>query len=540
MGGMRQMRYVDALQAGTQVDQYVIGEVLGQGGFGIVYRARHPVHGVIALKEFFPKSQASRVSDGSIVPSTPRSEEAFVKGVEKLIAEGDKLKGLKHDNIVKVIDVFEQNHTAYLVMEDVAGPTLQAVIDEKKLVADKAMVEDFAQQMINALALVHSAGLIHRDIAPDNILVDMKGGSPRFVLIDFGGAKRVVTDVSESSSRSLTKTGFSSPEQYGSESAGGIKATPASDVYGLAATLYWLISGRKPIDAPNRHVQDTLVRLASDDALEAVYGHNFLSGVDHGLSMRPDARSQSVEAFRRALEEGVTQRPGANSGSSKWLATALSILVIGAIGLGGLGYTLGWFSSTGAEAEAVTTPAAAPAPATSAALNDGDPKGSTQEPVRTQVVKEVVAVPNGKGLQQPVSQTAYAPPAPKCRTIYEPQQQCRTAYRTERQCGEQTKSETVSDSWTDTRGGMLAGDSGDTERLCRSQMRSSAQSRLRRECDGRLGSVRVDCTCPEGYGYGRCEVDAEAQCQSTEEVCQNVSVPNEECSIVNVPKEVCQ
>lgn len=335
------MRYIDALQAGTHVDQYVIEEVLGQGGFGIVYRARHPVHGVVALKEFFPKSQASRVSDGSIVPSTPRSEEAFVKGVEKLIGEGDKLKGLKHDNIVKVIQVFEHNHTAYLVMEDVDGPTLQAVIDEKKLVANKAMVEDFAKQMIDALALVHSAGLIHRDIAPDNILVEMKGGSPRFVLIDFGGAKRVVTDVSESSSRSLTKTGFSSPEQYGSESAGGIKATPASDVYSLAATLYWLICGRKPIDAPNRHVQDTLVRLAEDDVLEGAYGHNFLSGVDNGLSMRPDVRPQSMEAFRRVLEDGVEQRTGDNGRGSKWLALAASVALL----LAGAGaYSGGWLN----------------------------------------------------------------------------------------------------------------------------------------------------------------------------------------------------
>jgi serine/threonine protein kinase len=510
------MSYVDALQAGTQVDQYVIETVLGQGGFGIVYRARHPVHGVVALKEFFPKSQASRVSDGSIVPSTPRSEEAFTKGVEKLIAEGDKLKGLKHENIVKVIEVFEHNHTAYLVMEDVDGPTLQAVIDERKLVANKPMVETFATQMIDALALIHSAGLIHRDIAPDNILVDLKRGAPRFVLIDFGGAKRVVTDVSESSSRSLTKTGFSSPEQYGSESAGGIKATAASDVYGLAATLYWLISGRKPIDAPNRHVQDTLVRLAGDDALEAVYGYSFLSGVDHGLSMRPDARPQNVEAFRRALKEGIKQKTGDHGGGSKWLATATSLLVIGAIGLGGFGYAQGWFSSAGAVAEAVVTQAASPAPATSAAVNEHDPTIVQPVAVRTEVVKEVVTAPS----------EAPSPPKPRCR--FETQMRnvtqtvAATEYRDEPVQRTDSRDLSASGTWNIPSSMIVALNSGrlhvvDAEERCDSAVKSRASSRFRSQCYGGVVTDEEEpplCTCNPDYS-GTCSWESSAKCEKT-------------------------
>jgi serine/threonine protein kinase len=534
------MRYIDALQAGTQVDQYVIEEVLGQGGFGIVYRARHPVHGLVALKEFFPKSQASRVSDGSIAPSTPRSEEAFVKGVEKLLAEGDKLKGLKHDNIVKVIQVFEHNHTAYLVMEDVDGPTLQAVIDEKKLVADKAMVEDFAKQMIDALALVHSAGLIHRDIAPDNILVEMNGGAPRFVLIDFGGAKRVVTDVSESSSRSLTKTGFSSPEQYGSESAGGIKATPASDVYSLAATLYWLISGRKPIDAPNRHVQDTLVPLADDDALKAIYGYNFLSGVDHGLSMRPDARPESVPAFQRSLEQGYAKKQVANSSRPKQLATVLILLVIGAAGLGGFGYAQGWFNSEGAKSDPVASQT--PAPSTPATSIVADPIAAGRVAVRTEVVKEVVEVPSQERFEQPVSQPSYGPPAIQCRTINEPQQQCKAVYRSERQCSEQSKSRRVDSSRNEIVYGQFPSQSV-AENVARSQYRGALRDDLESMCDGSLSGFRVSSSCdydsssPTGAS---CDIEAQAQCNFTKEVCRNVSIPQEECSVVNVPREVCQ
>lgn len=528
------MSFVDALPIGAQVDQYVIEAVLGQGGFGIVYRARHPVHGSIALKEFFPKSQASRISGGSIVPSNPRSEEAFTKGVERLLAEGQKLKGFKHDNIIQVIDVFENNDTAYLVMELIDGPTLQAAVDSKTLTPDRAMVEGFADQMLDALGLVHSAGLIHRDLAPDNILVDLKSGPPRFVLIDFGGAKRVVTDVSESSSRSLTKTGFSAPEQYGSECAGGIKASPATDVYGLAATLYWLISGKKPIDAPNRVIQDTLVRLSSESDLLAIYGRNFLSAVDYGLGLRPDARPSTAEAFRKALEEGVKLPTEEAGGGSRWLIATMATLLLVILGVGTGGYMMGWWPAGGKAAPANAASTSAPV--------EAEESAAPPVAVQTQVVRETVYAEREEPQPQVALPTQAPPRAPVCRTVNDVQRRCTTAYRTERECGPEDDYETVYTDGSRPLSGWFPSQSS-AESMCRSQARSIVRSALNRQCDGSLSDITVDCYCdwdPDSPTGASCDYDGEAECSSTKNVCRDVNVPYQNCQDVNVPRQVCE
>lgn len=220
-----------------------------------------------------------------------------------MLTEGAKISKFNHPNIVKLIDVIEFNQTAYLAMEEINGPTLLSAVESKSLHFDKAVVDLFATQMIDALVLVHSAGLVHCDVAPDNVLIDMRDSVPRFVLIDFGGARRLVGDESVSSSRWVTKTGFSAPEQYSFESSGRLSKSPATDVYGLAATLYWLICGKKPIDAPSRIITDTLARLGSDSELVAIYGQNFLAAVDFGLELRPAMRPASAEDFRQILQE---------------------------------------------------------------------------------------------------------------------------------------------------------------------------------------------------------------------------------------------
>lgn len=556
------MSYVDALPIGAEVGQYAIETVLGQGGFGIVYRARHPVHGRVALKEFYPKSQASRVPDGTIVPSTPRSQEAFAKGVERLLAEGMKLKAFRHNNIVRVIDVFEHNHTAYLAMEEIDGMTLQAAVEGRNLLPSKAMVEDFVAQMVDALKMVHAGGLVHRDVAPDNILVDFKSGAARFVLIDFGGAKRVVTDVSESSSRSLTKTGFSSPEQYGSETVGGMKATPATDIYGLAATLYWLISGKKPIDAPNRSMQDTQPRLAASAALVATYDRNFLSAIDKALTLRPEARPQSADAFQQALKQGVAEA----SKAGNWKKPVGALVILAMLGSGAYAFMTHSYvppvtekplplppepaddsggatsdqepAASAAGGDAATAAAAEAADASTEATSD-DP-GTTS--AKTAESPDIVG-----SVESPPGQVAVAPPPRQaeqvCHTEYKGQQKCETKYRNEQQCNDEESFDTLTADGSDVWSGVVPSVAV-AENICRQQAHGRLHNELKHRCGkGKLGKVDVTCSCDydsNSLTGASCEFEGTAECKKTERVCENVPVPYEECTTISVPNPVCE
>ncbi|MHC8308016.1 serine/threonine protein kinase [Pseudomonas sp. GT1P32] len=571
------MDYVDALPVGAKVGLYTIESVLGQGGFGIVYRAQHPDHGRVALKEFFPKSQASRVADGTIVPSTPRSQEAFAKGVERLLSEGAKLKTFRHRNIVRVIEVFELNRTAYLVMEEVDGQTLQAAVESGSLVPDKAMVEDFAKQMLDALALVHSSGLIHRDLAPDNILVDLKSGTPCFVLIDFGGAKRIVTDISESSSRQLTKTGFSAPEQYGSESVGGVKATPATDIYGLAAILYWLVSGNKPIDAPNRSIEDTLVKLITNRSWVKAYGRNFVSGVDHGLTLRPGGRPASADAFRKVLQDGV--KTGKEKGISKWLVVA-SLLVL--VSAGAWVYVEQDAARVAAEVRAQKEKAAADLLAekervkkakadadllaeqerVKKAKDDADrlaeqerikkAKDDADRLAEQERIKKAKDDADRLAEQERIKKAKEEADrladeermkAPVCRTINEQKEKCETTYRTQKICEPESSTDTVTASGIDSLYGFFPSKQA-ADNACSREARQRLRHELRQQCNkGTLGSIDASCDCnydrssPSGAS---CDYEASADCERTKDVCRNKQVPEEKCWKEDVPREICE
>ncbi|MDN4547178.1 protein kinase [Pseudomonas sp. C32] len=561
------MDYVDALPVGAKVGLYTIESVLGQGGFGIVYRAQHPVYGRVALKEFFPKSQASRVVDGTIVPSTPRSQEAFAKGVERLLSEGAKLKSFKHRNIVRVIEVFEQNRTAYLVMEEVDGQTLLAAVESRSLVPDKAMVEDFAKQLLDALGLVHSSGLIHRDLAPDNILVDLNSGTPCFVLIDFGGAKRIVTDISESSSRQLTKTGFSAPEQYGSESVGGVKATPATDIYGLAAILYWLVSGNKPIDAPNRSIEDTLVKLITNSSWVKTYGRNFLSGVDHGLTLRPGGRPASAEAFRKILQEGVDT--GKEKGISKWLVVASLMLLVS---LGAWAYVdhvktveeaariaekqrTEMIEKEKAEAKRIAEEEKAKKDAEAKKIAEEEKANKDAE--AKQIAEEEKAKKDAEAkriaeeekakkdaeAKQIAEDERIKKETPVCRTINEQQEKCKTTYHTQKICEPESSSDTVTASGSDWLNSWFPSKQA-ADRACSNVARQRLRHELRQQCNkGTLSSIDASCDCnfdsssPSGAS---CDYEASADCERTKDVCRNEQVPEEKCWMEDVPREICE
>lgn len=233
---------------------YIIDAILGQGGFGITYSGTCISTGTrVAIKEFFPSGTATRLNqNGNILVShyNGQPETSFQKGMHRFLNEANLLKEFHNlGSIVSVYDVFEENGTAYIVMEYIEGITLKQLIsNEGALSFDEAIT--LFKPVLLALHEVHKKGLIHRDISPDNLIVGMDN---HLHLIDFGAAS--FKNPNESKTMTvILKSGYAPPEQYISD--GRIGAW--TDVYALCATMYMVLNGEKPIDAIRRMQNDTL------------------------------------------------------------------------------------------------------------------------------------------------------------------------------------------------------------------------------------------------------------------------------------------
>ena len=281
-----------ALPAGHVLNEYNVERVLGGGGFGITYLARDAnLQLPVAIKEYFPAELAERV-DGHQVCARGDVEDgqaSFDWGLERFLEEARALASFRHPNIVRVLRYFRAQGTAYIVMEYEQGQSLKRwVPDHAPLSRDSVL--GLLAPLLDGLEAVHAVGFLHRDIKPDNICV-RPDGSP--VLLDFGSARRV------SASSDLTQVvspGFAPPEQYQTEGLEG----PWTDLYSLGAVLYWMTTGRKPIEASARAQQDAMLPargLADAD----VFGADLLEAIDWTLHPEPAQRPQSVAEFRAAV-----------------------------------------------------------------------------------------------------------------------------------------------------------------------------------------------------------------------------------------------
>ena len=226
-----------ALQHG----RFTTGRVLGEGGFGITYKGAHRVLGhLVAIKEYFP-AHAQRVGTAVSVPASQQA--AFIREREGLLKEAQVLFGLRDPSIVQVYDAFQENGTAYIVMEYLEGRTLEARIrQEGRIPADE--VQRLAQALGQALEAVHAQHLLHRDIKPANVMLTPEG---RSVLIDFGSARAFQRDLTQRHTRIVTP-GYAAPEQYSEEARFGLY----TDIFGLGATLYHALTGAPPPSAIDR------------------------------------------------------------------------------------------------------------------------------------------------------------------------------------------------------------------------------------------------------------------------------------------------
>ena len=243
--GSNNSAHTQAIPPKSKLLWYKIGSVLGQGGFGITYLARDPnLDENVAIKEYLPSAFASRDIEGQVKPLTPDHEGDYRWGLERFIDEGRTLARFDHPGIVRVLSVFEENSTAYLVMRYEKGESMSAILKRERTIAEPQL-RQIMGEIMEGLEQVHEAGFIHRDIKPANIYIRENGSA---VLLDFGAARQAL-GIQTQTLTTLVSPGYAPFEQYYSN---GTAQGPWTDIYALGATAYRSITGKAPLPAVDR------------------------------------------------------------------------------------------------------------------------------------------------------------------------------------------------------------------------------------------------------------------------------------------------
>lgn len=274
-------------------NRYVIEKVLGEGGFGITYKGIDKLLAVeVAVKEYFPQGFVTRnnVYSEEITITQMKYEDLFQKGKERFLSEARVLaKFNKEPGIVSVTDFFEENNTAYIVMEYLDGITLKDYIENNGLLSMDDML-GLMSPLMEALDAVHKEGLIHRDISPDNIMLLSNGG---IKLMDFGAA-RTYTEFGQKSLSIMLKHGYAPEEQYRTHGVQG----PWTDIYALSATIYKCITGQTPVESLQRVLSDTL-QSPSQMGIQIQSWQEY--ALMKGLSVRQENRYQNMREYCQDL-----------------------------------------------------------------------------------------------------------------------------------------------------------------------------------------------------------------------------------------------
>lgn len=281
--------------------RYRIEKVIGQGGFGITYKAfDEKLKKVVCIKELFILGNSTRSTNHSVVSlSVGKLDFPYFK--EKFLEEAQKLAAFSHPGIVKVLDFLEENHTAYMIMDYIEGKNLKQYVEEKGMLSvEEAM--NFFLQLLDAVEKIHERKMLHRDIKPDNILITP---DKRVVLIDFGTAKfqlnEVQTAALEQSTVAVATPGYAPPEQYLTDS----KKDNYTDIYSLGASLYFMFTGKKPLNIPERGMHE----MPKVSQLNPRISKTMEDAIEKAMELKPDLRFQSVEGFRNALQQQGEIKP---------------------------------------------------------------------------------------------------------------------------------------------------------------------------------------------------------------------------------------
>ena len=258
-----------------QNGKYILDTTIGQGGFGITYKATHTYLGQTVVIKTLQENL--------------RGHQDFFQFQAQFIAEAQRLAKCQHPNIVRVLDFFEEAGQSFIVMDYIPGPTLAELVKPDKPLPENLAVH-YIQQISLALNSVHQNGLLHRDIKPQNII--LKQGTNTVILIDFGIAREFTPGVTQTHTGILS-AGYAPIEQYLPKG----KRSAATDIYGLAATLYSLLTGQQPVPAPLRD----RIPLPNPRQLQPTITPAVEKAILHGLEMEAEHRPQTIASWLALL-----------------------------------------------------------------------------------------------------------------------------------------------------------------------------------------------------------------------------------------------
>jgi serine/threonine-protein kinase len=317
-----------------QSGKYTIERIIGTGGFGITYYVKHNIFGrYYAVKEFFINGYCIRNTQNQTIILQGIDHNTYDQYLQKFIEEAQTLAQLDHPNIVKVIDVFQEKNTAFIVMNFLDGQTLQKIVDKEGQMKYETSV-NYIAQLSEAVGYIHERNILHRDIKPDNIIITTDN---KAVLIDFGSAREFIHDKTQSHTSILTQ-GYAPLEQYASNSRKG----SYSDIYSLGAVFYFTLTGKKPMDAASR----TMETMPEPKALIPDIPDEANRTIMKAMQLKPENRHQKVNEFMDDLlnikhQSGETE-DNPNPPKPQKRPTVLWLLIIVLL-LGGSGSGIGYY-----------------------------------------------------------------------------------------------------------------------------------------------------------------------------------------------------
>lgn len=265
--------------------KYVIEKKIGEGGFGITYKAlQKGLNRAVCIKEYFLAGRCVRNTEARTIQLQGVGEEVFEKYRAAFVKEAQTLAALNHQGIVRVIDIFDENNTSYMVMPFIEGRSLQSIVEQNGPM-DYPLAVNYVAQVANAVGYIHEHHILHRDIKPDNIMITADN---KAVLIDFGSAREFDEDKVQAQTSMLTH-GYAPPEQYTRSSRKG----SYTDIYAIGATLYFVLTGRVPIEAAARITEQLPEPKELNHAIPAEANRTIMKA----MQLKTNERHQNIAEF---------------------------------------------------------------------------------------------------------------------------------------------------------------------------------------------------------------------------------------------------
>lgn len=317
------------LKSGTALNggKYIIEKKIGEGGFGITYKAMQKgLNRAVCIKEYFLAGSCVRNTQARTVHLQGISDEKYEKYRQAFVKEAQTLAALHHPNIVEVIDIFDENNTSYMVMNFIEGRSLQDIVAKSGPLSYPDAV-NYMAQITDAVRYIHEHNILHRDIKPENIMVT---ADYKAILIDFGSAREFEQDKTQMHTTMLTH-GYAPPEQYTANSKKG----SYTDIYALGGTLYFILTGKVPLEAAARSVEE----MAEPKQLNPTIPPEGNRTIMKAMKLKKEDRYQLVQDFMNDLKNvrggAIRDVNEGNSGfkSKRWM---LWILVSVLLLLGGV------------------------------------------------------------------------------------------------------------------------------------------------------------------------------------------------------------